>query len=114
MTSFESFKNRFLSNLAQKRLLEGIPFRSADLSRQYRIAEELDVRECLLAWAEEGLIRLQAFDGEGFRDQDGQTHTRTLFLNPTGGYYSVSLRTSGREFVELLSKTKIGFITSGG
>jgi hypothetical protein len=113
MTSYESFKNRFLSSLAKHSPGQEIQCRSTSLSQQYGIAE-LDVRECLSASAEEGLIRLQAFDGEGFRDQDGQTHTRTLFLNPTGGYYSVSLRTSGREFVELLSKTKIGFITSGG
>jgi hypothetical protein len=113
MTSYESFKDGFLSSLAQQRLVEGVPRRSAELSQRYGIPE-LDVRECLLAWAEEGLIRLQAFDGMGFRDQDGQAHTRALFLNPTVGYYSVSLRASGREYVELLNKSRIGFVTSGG
>ena len=113
MTSFESFKNGFLSSLARHSPGQIIECRSTALAEQYGIAEP-DVRECLPAWAEEGLICLRAFDGEGFRDQNGQTHTRALFLNPTGGYYSVSLRTLGREYVELLNKTKIGFVTSGG
>lgn len=109
MTSQQQFKDRFLSKFSSQSPGEELLFTTGDLAMENRIHEPY-VRELLVQWAKDGLISLEAWDGKRRLPWDEWPTLKGFFFNRSGGgRIMVKLLAGGAEYVELISKNKIGF-----
>ena len=110
--SLQNSKDRFLSDLGMHSPGQDVHYTIGLFSRQYSIPMQ-HVPELLVKWSQEGLIRLRAYDGNALRRWTEWPDLNAFFYNRSdGGPVRIPLLADGWDYVEILKKTKIGFIQS--
>jgi hypothetical protein len=112
MTSYETFMNRFLADLARHSPGQVLHYKVVQLEQRYGV-NEIDIRQLLPQWAQNDFIQLQAYDGQCVRPWNEWPDLDSFFFSQTdAGHIRVTLLQRGREYVELQNKNSIGFTAS--
>jgi hypothetical protein len=115
MNSQTDFEHGFFSTF-RKTLQQSLQFQINGLAHQYGLQPEY-IRERLVRWHQDRLIRLTAFNVDRGYYQlwdrwDG--HEPFFAANSNGNYFQAELRADGAQLAENLQKQPIGFLATKG